>query len=411
MPIFGQVWLWSLLAFLVGVLLTWLMLVLPARGRIKQLERSLAEANQSQPASAPASAAPVAERFEHHPLSGYDEWDDPDWQAAGPEPVEQLHGLAAEPPEPPGRPQTTETHSPEPVPEEELAAEPEPVEQGAVEQGAVEQGAVEPDVEPATSESTEDAVPAPAAERPADARDWFAEVATDQAEEPQDASEADTPADPEPSISSRLGGSRLFDSPDQADGKPLDSADPGGDAQEAKPSDPFAGLPRRPGVAPPEDDAEQTMVLPKRQPRRAQSDFDQPQPAQPIQPVQPSMRPMARRESAEDSQRAVSGSLFEPVTPPKRARSDNQQAGAVEAPQVAQAQPAPGAHVAPGPFGEGSAMPLPGGARPSEEFAVKASVTALRYCTADSPEFSRIVAEVWFRSAEDAERVGFRPLA
>ena len=66
--------------------------------------------------------------------------------------------------------------------------------------------------------------------------------------------------------------------------------------------------------------------------------------------------------------------------------------------------------VPPGPFGPGSAMPLPGGRPPSGEYTIKASVTALRYCSPESPKFDRTVAEVWFRSVDDAERVGFRPL-
>ncbi|EOD67944.1 hypothetical protein H480_14187, partial [Amycolatopsis vancoresmycina DSM 44592] len=72
---------------------------------------------------------------------------------------------------------------------------------------------------------------------------------------------------------------------------------------------------------------------------------------------------------------------------------------------------AAGDSVPPGPFGPGSAMPRPGGGAPSDSFAVKASVTALRYCTEDSAQFPKMVAEVWFRTAEDAERVGFRPLS
>lgn len=63
-----------------------------------------------------------------------------------------------------------------------------------------------------------------------------------------------------------------------------------------------------------------------------------------------------------------------------------------------------------GPFGPGSAMPLVGGGRP-QGFDVKASVTALRYATPDNPLYDRIVAEVWFRTARHAERVGFRPLS
>ncbi|GHE97678.1 hypothetical protein GCM10017786_33060 [Amycolatopsis deserti] len=120
---------------------------------------------------------------------------------------------------------------------------------------------------------------------------------------------------------------------------------------------------------------ETTQVLPKRQPRRSSHAFD---------PPRPSMRTVERREPIRTEEGGRSGSLFEP-TP----RDSS---------------------VPPGPFGPGSAMPRPGGGKPSEEFTVKASVTALRYCTEDSPQYNRMVAEVWFRTADDAERVGFRPL-
>src|SRR5690349_5231674 len=41
MPIFGQVWLWSLLAFLLGALLCWVLVVLPVRRRLDAVERRL----------------------------------------------------------------------------------------------------------------------------------------------------------------------------------------------------------------------------------------------------------------------------------------------------------------------------------------------------------------------------------
>src|SRR5262245_29298361 len=51
MPIFGQVWLWSLLAFLLGALLCWVLVVLPIRKRIVALERRLATVrHESKPA-------------------------------------------------------------------------------------------------------------------------------------------------------------------------------------------------------------------------------------------------------------------------------------------------------------------------------------------------------------------------
>src|SRR5688500_18299633 len=40
MQIFGQVWLWSLGSFLLGVLFTWLLLVRPVRKRLIELEES-----------------------------------------------------------------------------------------------------------------------------------------------------------------------------------------------------------------------------------------------------------------------------------------------------------------------------------------------------------------------------------
>src|SRR6266540_4606805 len=55
MPLFGQVWLWSLLAFIVGALVTWVLLVLPIRKRIYALERRLATVRAETKAAAPAA--------------------------------------------------------------------------------------------------------------------------------------------------------------------------------------------------------------------------------------------------------------------------------------------------------------------------------------------------------------------
>ncbi len=96
-----------------------------------------------------------------------------------------------------------------------------------------------------------------------------------------------------------------------------------------------------------------------------------------------------------------SRSLFEPIVPADE--------GAAVPPPPHRLRQANGSGGR-GPFGPGSAMPLPGGASPSPEFTIKASVAALRYCTPESPQFGRTVAEVWFRTAADAERVGFRPV-
>src|SRR5699024_2934309 len=125
-------------------------------------------------------------------------------------------------------------------------------------------------------------------------------------------------------------------------------------------------------------------TLPKRQRgESAASEFDPPE------PIQPSMRTVTRRDPASAARH--SGSLFDP--------------GETTTPHPEDAVAGQS-----GPFGHGSAMPLPGGEKPSDDFTIKASATTLRYCSPDSASFPEMVAEVWFRSPEDAEQVGFRPL-
>src|SRR5690242_389754 len=57
MQSFGQVWLWSLGSFLLGVLFTWLLLVRPARRRLVELE----DAVMRQPASPPRQATRIGD--------------------------------------------------------------------------------------------------------------------------------------------------------------------------------------------------------------------------------------------------------------------------------------------------------------------------------------------------------------
>ncbi|WP_020608214.1 hypothetical protein [Actinokineospora enzanensis] len=164
-------------------------------------------------------------------------------------------------------------------------------------------------------------------------------------------------------------------------------------------------------------------VLPKRIPSKPQNRFpfgvQTSSPANPA-PTLPAPTPAAEQRPVAQSATKTSDrerSLFEPIL-----AAEQTAAGAKPAP-AAQPQRLRGARtlqqapsggvdpfVPPGPFGPGSAMPLPGGRSPSSEYTIKASVTALRYCAPDSPKFDRTVAEVWFRSVADAERVGFRPL-
>lgn len=47
--------------------------------------------------------------------------------------------------------------------------------------------------------------------------------------------------------------------------------------------------------------------------------------------------------------------------------------------------------------------------QPGENYTVKGHFASRQYHTSDSPYFDRVVAEVWFRSAEEAEEAGFEP--
>ncbi|MFK0251346.1 hypothetical protein ACIQUM_42170 [Amycolatopsis azurea] len=473
MSIFGQVWLWSLLAFVVGALLTWLVLVLPARKRIRELESSLATAHAEKtrlPAgvSLGAGAAAVAggtaylakpshdeldEEFAaaEEPKPAYPEtltehepaqrpWSEPVEEQA-PEPVQDVREDSVEettpehsatqifePAEPvravepvePFEPQgfepeneyeaeyrTTPQADPEPDPEPEVAAE---------RTQYIPAAQLEPEPEPEPRPEPENPYAAAATEylQPASKLDLEPEPEREPEPEPLpilpgdgpyrsrleiqlDPEGAETQPEPEP-VSLFSPASRVetedapvetswFEREEQLHDDPPAYAF--GSDEEAK-----AGL----LGSEPETPAEATQVLPKRTPRGAvRGGFEPPQ------PIQPSMRAIERREP--ELSGGQSGSLFEPSVQP---------GDAMPAPEPPPARPsaAPVSEsVPPGPFGPGSAMPRPGGGRPADDFAVKASVTALRYCAEDSPQFPKMVAEVWFRTAADAERVGFRPLS
>lgn len=166
---------------------------------------------------------------------------------------------------------------------------------------------------------------------------------------------------------------------------------------------PASDLPRRvpkqnritPGVAVRVEPTPSASALPKRIPGKPRHQV--PFGVQPSSTPEPAPAAAAAVDEVPDTPR----SLFEPIVP--------------AADEGTSTPPPPhrlrqGSGGGRGPFGPGSAMPLPGGASPSPEFTIKASVAALRYCTPDSPQFGRTVAEVWFRTAADAERVGFRPV-
>lgn len=72
-------------------------------------------------------------------------------------------------------------------------------------------------------------------------------------------------------------------------------------------------------------------------------------------------------------------------------------------------RPSGGPPVEPGPYGPGSATPLPDGSAPGPEFTVKGSAGSRLFHPPSSPYHDRTRAEVWFRTAEDATAAGFSP--
>jgi len=354
MSLFGQVWLYSLAAFALGVLFTWLLLVRPTRTRVRELERRI-----------------VAHRSE--------------FVSESPESTRQADRTSAE----------TDT----------------------------DMAFAELDLVLPTSEGAESTEPSVYDEEPADWRDhspgvvpgdahseWFtptgsgADAAPDRDRDVTTATGAGTDigaalapdAVPEPEEHSARG-------PFQATSAGSSPQDPwaagmfhGADAASA--DEAVGEEPTRHVAAVTDADRPGAGALPKRQRKDSPpGGFDPPE------PVQPSMRAVARREPTPPGRQ--SGSLFEPDVP----AASSGGVGGVGDVQAPTGTGAAGGHTA-GPFGHGSAMPLPGGGRPSEEFTIKASATMLRYCSPDSASFPEMVAEVWFRTPQDAEQVGFRPV-
>ncbi|HVV77925.1 MAG TPA: hypothetical protein VHC43_18055 [Mycobacteriales bacterium] len=399
MSIFGQVWLWSVAAFVIGVLLTWLLLVRPAQARNRVLERRLLAAQSpATPERAPARPtgtldpgpaqptrtldrepeAPPTPRFQSEPdntpfaaVAPEPAAPEPDWyerDSFGDRTERAETSLFASSGGLDYRPSTPDSY--EPSTENSYA----------------------PSVENSYEPSTEDSYEQPAA-------DEYEQPSVRNTLEPEDAAE-------------RTSIFAAYDRPEPERGSLFDPASPAEPTSYESFSDESAAHgsltgadlsteDEEPSPVEPETAIEATQILPKRQPRSTpRGGFEPPQ------PIQPSMRSIERREPVAD-EGGRSGSLFEPVVRPNSAAH----AAPEPAPTPPPARKTGSESAVPsGPFGPGSAMPRPGGGRPADDFAVKASVTALRYCTEDSPQFSQMVAEVWFRTAADAERVGFRPL-
>jgi hypothetical protein len=127
-------------------------------------------------------------------------------------------------------------------------------------------------------------------------------------------------------------------------------------------------------------------------------------------PVAPTGQPRAERSAAAQptADRPVAGGPNQPAGPPPPPPAPARPSGPAESarPPAHEGTPAGPATGGP-PFGPGSALPQPDGSAPSPDFRVKAFLPGRRYLTADSPEFERSRAQIWFRSPIDAQRAGF----
>lgn len=498
MPIFGQVWLWSSLAFLLGALLCWGLVALPARRRVGELEAELAARARRQPSEEPRRPT-EGEREEYDPrrlLTGGDRDDRDrdqeqlDAQNASLTRAYALSGTRGDPP-----PQSAGIRSAldgalgtAPETDTELSDGPRSsatqyinVSGSSTLEAPPEVPAQEPNrgwfddrerreeesagattvlpqvpAEPVDSRLVDDDVDGPDDggtvftqrthpipgelirqlddSQPAEAQEQRSEPAHALVEEPADAlvddiEDEEEPAEPtilaEP-VATGESKHQLVEDPAvtsiltptaEPEAEPLvtESAHGGDDRTEVVPahtaeeenaavsasgrrgavsdeSTPGAEEPKiMPGVTVQAEPTKSKLPkrVPSKPPRRTPFGVQTTSPAAPA----PSSEP-----AGEENANEASRSLFEPIVP------------AGDGPAV---PPPPhrmrGVANGRGPFGPGSAMPLPGGGSPGPEYTVKASASAMRYCTPESERFDRTVAEVWFRSAADAERVGFRP--
>lgn len=392
--VFAQVWFWALLAFLVGALLTWVLLVRPEprRGQTEDrrvpppADRSSSGRDESGSSAGATGTAvwpsepaevPVEEAGAGRPRARWLESDSLQGLSTQVGRTEQPPAPGYQPPREDYPRYPSQGYAGQPQ------AQPQPEPYGRIDPYADRAPYAQP--EPYQSEQgyAEDTYAAPREESPVSDEDVYGVSDQSLLDDVSPQEHAQEPA------SAGYADYRSFpDHPDEEQYAGQFDVEPS--RQEAEQFEPEPA----PLEEPP---SESGPILPKRQrgaTNRIRGGFEPPR------PIQPSVRPVVRRNPDDSS--LIGGSLFEP-TP---AHADEQ--GAYQPPPAR--SHGGESSVPPGPFGPGSAMPTPGGGRPGAGFTVKASVTALRYCTEDSPQFPRMVAEVWFASAADAERVGFRPL-
>jgi hypothetical protein len=443
MQIFGQVWLWSLGSFLLGALFTWLLLVRPVRRRLAEMETAT-PAHMPGPVSLPPMQLrpePVPTRVAEPVLAPPDmpgpnatdrSLDDLFDSQRKPPPLPPLPPLAPSTSAEPTNIQNRLNPGPTAPPEPPL--EPQSPTLMVPSVGAIQSPSEDSDTEladnpwQAFAESTTVFVPPsnlPSVPPSADpnGQDWFVKEAEAEADP-----HAITDVEDDERVDNTGTIFTQHTTPIPAEViRTLDDSQP-----EVPPETPaemtraiMPSTPAKHGL--PEEPAPTYTSALEPEPNHALTSALEPEPAHAFtSPVEPEPNHAFTSPLESEPTQAFTPPPSEPYAPP---------AGESFAPPVPEPThaftpesgrslfepviPVADQHAAvdqdefvpPGPFGPGSAMPLPGGGSPAPEFNVKASVTALRYCTKDNPQFDRIVAEVWFRTPSDAERVGFRVLS
>lgn len=410
--LFAQVWLWSLAAFLLGAVATWLLFVLPLRRRMRLLREELSDRNQALgrewARDVPESSADLDQRdptaWDILPVESHSGPVEPE---LAPEPLE--------PPEPsPDRPFRTGdlsgywslrpgAPSGPAGPDAEAAADVPVAERGAGPAGEAETGVHEP-VGFVDAHGYDD--PAPRPDVP------------DRGTAPPEFPTAPAEADRDQQYVDRARTVRLTSqpsvSPDAAanDGtsgteEPVANtwfhegewADDGGDDSDGRqslsgqlrslfePLESRGGAPH-PGVA--DTPATAGHVASGEEAPEANGDGDP--------------HPLPRR---------VPGATSRPGTPPA-----NRPGGDPPVTQQSTQQPP----VAEWPSGDVGAAPPgrapeewypdevnPAADRPGDGYTVKGHFASRQYHTPESPHFDRVAAEVWFHSGAEAEQAGFEP--
>lgn len=463
MSVFGNVWVYSAVAFVIGVLLTWLSWVLPLQRRLRRARTEAMAASPGPEAVEPQSmlfapgeaedersalvtgtAAPVSDEVFDEPYA-------PHFQASGDELPMRGEQTALVSPFPGGF-----AGDDEPYPYDDRGYDDHSGDEGAGDQ-AEDYAEPEPEFAPfdeyreyddadypdENGYPEEDAEPAEPEQEPSmdgNAAAYFAELERERAGESADAPATDSrpgdlfspvshddtgwddygtdgyPGDEE-SLAAARGALSLSGSyPDPMHDMPEipEIPDVGGD--DLTPFDPFTATAEQTDYVEPVNGTpaagtsrfEQVSEERSDEPDSETTMVDVPAAAEPERQAAGTGRslfePVVAADPLDEDSEAEQEPVGEPAEEPaeRTMEFDTELVAPPEEPAGEQGEP-----VAEGPFGPGSALPRLDGGAPSPEFTIKARTSSMVFHTPGSPFFDRLLPQVWFRTPEDAKHAGF----